>query len=91
MVFCAVSGFGQTGPYRERAGHDLNYLALAGVLDLTGSADGAPVAAGVQVADNQTAALAAAAVLARERTRQGAFVDASLLDAAHTSPRTMPS
>lgn len=87
LVLCATSGFGQTGPLRDRAGHDLTYLALAGVLGLIGPSGGPPVAPGVQIADHQAAALAAAGILAalvqRERTGHGSFVDVSLTAAAH--------
>src|SRR5215471_11439838 len=51
IVVCSISGYGQTGPYVERAGHDIDYIALAGVLALAGAANGAPVVPGVQIAD----------------------------------------
>ncbi len=51
LVYCAISGYGQDGPYRDRSGHDMNYLGLAGVLGLTGEADGPPVQAAGQIAD----------------------------------------
>ena len=51
IVVCSISGFGQTGPYTERAGHDLGYIALAGVLAMGGTAGGPPVMPGVQIAD----------------------------------------
>jgi len=86
LVYCSLSGYGPDGPYRERAGHDLNYIGLAGLLDLTGPRDGMPSIPGTQVAD-LTGALWAAigillALLARERTDQGQRVDGSLLGAA---------
>lgn len=51
IVLCSVSGYGQTGPYVDRAGHDIDYLALAGVLAMTGPAGGAPLQPGAQIAD----------------------------------------
>src|SRR4051794_19602629 len=51
IILCSISGFGQTGPYVHRAGHDIGYLAIAGVLAMGGSEDGAPMMPGVQIAD----------------------------------------
>src|SRR5207244_261054 len=51
LVYCSISGYGQDGPYRDRVGHDVNYLGLAGVIGLTGAADGPPAIPGVQIAD----------------------------------------
>jgi len=86
LVFCALSGYGLAGPYRERAGHDLNYLGLAGVLDLTGPQDGQPAMPGVQMADLSGGLWAAIgilmALLERERSGLGQRVDGSLLGAA---------
>lgn len=86
LIYCALSGYGQTGEYRDRAGHDLNYLALAGILKLNGVRDQAPVPMPVQVADlagGLHAAMQICAVLVeRERTGAGAFLDVALLDAA---------
>jgi len=42
LVYCAISGYGQDGPYRDRPGHDINYLAMVGMLGLTGERDGPP-------------------------------------------------
>lgn len=85
IVYCSLSGYGQSGPYRDRAGHDLNYIALGGLLDLNGAAGGPPVPPGVQIADLSGAMLAAIAILAalvgRESTGQGATLDISMLDA----------
>jgi crotonobetainyl-CoA:carnitine CoA-transferase CaiB-like acyl-CoA transferase len=87
LVWCAITGYGQDGPYRDRAGHDVNYLGYAGVLDLIGPRDGDPVIAGVQIADVGGGALmAAVGILAalrdRDRTGRGRFVDISMLDGA---------
>jgi crotonobetainyl-CoA:carnitine CoA-transferase CaiB-like acyl-CoA transferase len=84
LIYCSLTGFGQTGPHRERSGHDMNYLALAGVLGLTTDERGTPVIPGVQVADLAGGMVAAfailAALMARERTGQGQYVDVSMFD-----------
>ena len=85
LIHCALSGWGQTGPYRLRVGHDNNYQAAAGVLDVSGTLD-QPVAANPPVADFAGAlnafGLIAAALFRRERTGRGAFIDIGLSDAA---------
>ena len=84
IVYCSLTGFGQDGPHRERSGHDLNYLALSGVLGLTTDVSGRPVIPGVQVADLAGGMIAGfailAALLARERTGRGQYVDVSMFD-----------
>ena len=60
LVYCSISGYGQDGPYRDRVGHDVNYLGFAGVIGLTGQAGGPPVIPGVQIADIGGGALMAA-------------------------------
>ena len=84
IVYCSLTGFGQDGPHRERSGHDLNYLALSGVLGLTTDERGKPVMPGVQVADLAGGMIAGfailAALLARERTGRGQYVDVSMFD-----------
>ena len=87
IVFCSVTGYGQTGPYTARSGHDLNYLGLIGMLDLTGPADGAPVQSAGQVADLGGGGLMAAysilaALREAERSGQGQAVDVSMADGA---------
>jgi alpha-methylacyl-CoA racemase len=73
IVHCAISGYGQTGPRREAAGHDMNYLGLVGLLGLTGEAGGAPVQAAGQIADLGGGALMAAfGIMAALRERDGA-------------------
>lgn len=89
LVYCSISGYGQDGPYRDRAGHDMNYLSLTGVLGLTGPAGGPPVQSAVQVADiGGGAQLAAFAILAalieRGRSGQGQRIDISMCDGALT-------
>lgn len=87
LIYCAITGYGQDGPLAARAGHDLNYLALAGVLEQNGRAGDAPVTPGFQLADIAGGALYAAlgvtsALYRRERTGQGAFVDVSMTEGA---------
>ena len=87
LVYCAITGYGQDGPYRDRAGHDMNYLGLIGLLGLTGEADGPPVQAAGQIADIGGGALMAAfgilaALRERERSGEGQLVDVSMSDGA---------
>jgi len=87
LVYCALTGYGQDGPYRLRAGHDINYLGYAGVLDIIGEKGGPPVVPGVQIADVGGGGLMAAvgilaALSERERTGRGRFVDISMMDGA---------
>jgi len=87
LIYCAISGYGNTGPDRLRAGHDINYLARAGALAYGGQAGGAPALPGVQIADIGGGSLFAlvgilAAVHERHRTGQGRFVDVSMTDGA---------
>ena len=87
LVYCAITGYGQDGPARERSGHDLNYLGLGGILGLTGDAGGPPVQAAAQIADLGGGALMAAvgilvALRERERSGLGQLVDCSMFDGA---------
>lgn len=86
LIYASLSGFGRTGPYRDRAGHDLNYIALAGLLQFNVDADRVPVMPAVQVADLGAATFAAvgilAAVIARQGTGRGQVVDVSLYASA---------
>jgi alpha-methylacyl-CoA racemase len=87
LVYCAISGYGQDGPYRDRAGHDMNYLGLVGLLGLTGEPDGPPVQAAGQIADLGGGALMAAfgilaALRERDRSGEGQLVDVSMADGA---------
>ncbi|MHB8872726.1 MAG: CaiB/BaiF CoA transferase family protein [Myxococcaceae bacterium] len=87
LVYCAISGYGQTGPDRLKAGHDLNYIARAGVLGYGGIRGGPPAMPGVQVGDVGGGSLFAlvgilAAVHERGRTGKGRFVDVSMTDGA---------
>ena len=86
LVLCAITGYGQDGPYRDRVGHDINYIGYAGLLHATGPPDGPPVLPAVQVGDfggGMAAALGTlAALLEASRTGRGRFVDVSMLDVA---------
>jgi len=86
IVFCAISGYGQTGPYRELAGHDINYLGYAGVAEQIGAAGGPPTLLGFQIADLLGGAMTPAfaimaALFDAQRSGQGRFVDVSMTDA----------
>jgi crotonobetainyl-CoA:carnitine CoA-transferase CaiB-like acyl-CoA transferase len=85
LVFAALTGYGHTGPYRDRAGHDMNYCGYAGTLDQIGTAGGSPALPGFQIADlaggSLTCALAVvAAVFGARSSGEGCFVDAAMLD-----------
>src|SRR3989441_3252802 len=87
LVYCSISGYGQDGPYRDRVGHDVNYLGFAGVIDLTGTAGGPPAIPGVQIADIGGGALMAAggilaALSAPGETRRRAVVRIAMMDGA---------
>jgi len=86
VVYCAITGYGQDGPWRDRAGHDLNYIATAGVLDQIGCKDGAPAIPNLQIGDLLGGALTAtmgilAAVIGARATGTGRYVDVSMTDA----------
>jgi alpha-methylacyl-CoA racemase len=85
LVYCAITGYGQDGPNRDRAGHDMNYLGLNGVLGLTGQAGGPPIQSGAQIADLGGGGLMAAvgilaALQQARRSGEGQMVDISMTD-----------
>ena len=87
LVYCAITGYGQDGPYRDRSGHDMNYLGLIGLLGLTGEHDGPPVQSAGQIADLGGGGLMAAfgilaALRERDRSGEGQLVDVSMADGA---------
>lgn len=89
VVYCSVSGYGQSGPYRTRAGHDLNYVSMAGVTGRSRDSEGRPVVPGAQVADfggGTLHALVGLLVALRHRDRGGGgqFVDAAMTDGVFT-------
>ncbi len=85
IIFCSITGFGQTGPYSQIPGHDMNYMGLAGITDVIGVKDGDPVVPGIQVADVAGGGLMSvigilSALAAREKTGRGQHVDVSMFD-----------
>jgi crotonobetainyl-CoA:carnitine CoA-transferase CaiB-like acyl-CoA transferase len=87
IVYCAITGYGLTGPNVQRSGHDMNYLGLNGVLAITGDEDGPPMQAGAQIADLGGGALMGAfgilaALRERDRSGEGQLVDVSMFDGA---------
>jgi crotonobetainyl-CoA:carnitine CoA-transferase CaiB-like acyl-CoA transferase len=84
LIYCSISGFGQTGPYASRGGYDTIAQAMSGIMSATGHPDMPPAKAGVPIADIGTGMFAAfgivCAYIARQRTGEGQLVDTSLLD-----------
>ena len=84
LVYCSITGFGQTGPYRARAGYDSIVQAVGGLMSLTGDSDSGPMRAGVPMIDIMTGLYATTAILAalrhRETSKRGQHIDLSLLD-----------
>ena len=84
LIYCSITGFGQTGPYAARAGYDFLIQGMGGVMSITGEPEGQPVKVGVAMADLVTGLYASNAILAalrrRDLTGQGAYIDMSLLD-----------
>jgi len=84
IVYCSISGFGQTGPYRTRPGYDVVAQGESGLMDLTGFPDGPPAKVGTSISDIVTGMYATQgillALLARVRSHKGQWVDVSLLD-----------
>lgn len=87
LVYCSITGFGQTGPLRDEPGHDINYCALSGVADQLGGADGTPALSNLPIADllggSMTAVMGVlAALFDAARTGRGRHVDVAMADAA---------
>ncbi len=87
LIYVSITGYGQTGPYKDRAGHDINYLALSGIADQTGRLDSGPLPLGIQAADIAGGSLHGvvgllAAVIQRQQTGEGQHVDISMTDCA---------
>ena len=86
LVFCSLSGYGQTGPYAMDAGHDLNYIGTAGIPSITGKRGGDPIIPGIQVADLTGGLMAVIGILialqGRRTLGRGQYVDASLFASA---------
>lgn len=89
LIYCSITGYGQTGSYKDRAGHDINYLSLSGIAGHSGRKEGGPPPLGVQVADVAGGSLHAvigvlAAVIERQRSGLGQYIDISMTDCAVT-------
>ncbi len=88
LVYASLTGWGQNGPYAGLAGHDLNYLGVAGLAGLSTSNDGEPVVSGTQVADLngsvQTVVAVLGALYGRQTTGEGAYLDVAMLDGVLT-------
>ncbi len=87
LIYCSITGYGQTGPYKDRAGHDLNYLSIAGITSYNGRKSTGPAPINVQVADVAGGSYHAvmgilAAVIHRHQTGEGQYLDISMTDAA---------
>lgn len=86
LIYCSITGFGQTGPYAHRAGYDFIVQGMSGLMSVTGPADGQPQKVGVAVTDIFTGVYSATAILAalvqRGRTGEGQHIDMALLDVA---------
>lgn len=85
IIYCSITGYGQYGPFRNRVGHDVNYLSHSGALDLIGEPDRPPSIPGIQIADIAAGGMNAAigillALFAREKTGQGQYIDISMTD-----------
>jgi len=84
LVYCSITGFGQTGPYRERAGYDFMIQAMGGLMSVTGEREGEPMKVGVALSDVMTGLYAAnaiqAALIHRQRGGEGQHIDLALLD-----------
>ncbi len=85
IIYAALTGYGQTGPNARQAGHDLNYLALSGMLDLLGDGEGVPLVPGIQIADVAAGALPTVigillALQHRNKSKAGQLVDVSMFD-----------
>ena len=89
LIYCSITGYGQTGDYKDRAGHDINYVALSGVVGPSGGKGQPPPPMGVQIADVAGGSLHAvigilAAVVEREKSGLGQYIDISMTDCAVT-------
>ncbi len=87
LIYCSITGYGQTGPYKDKAGHDINYLALSGIAGHSGRSQSGPPALGIQVADVAGGSMHAmiailAAVIERQQSGLGQYIDISMTDCA---------
>ncbi len=89
LIYCSITGYGQTGDYKDRAGHDINYLALSGISGHSGRQASGPPPLGIQIADVAGGSLHAvigvlAAVIERQQSGLGQYIDISMTDCAVT-------
>ena len=89
LIYCSITGYGQTGLYRNKAGHDINYVALSGIAGHSGRLDNGPPPMGIQIADVAGGSLHAvigilSAVIERQSSGLGQFIDISMTDCAVT-------
>lgn len=94
LIYCAITGYGQTGPYAKKPGHDLNYLSYAGVIELQGEEERVPVSSSTQIADLAGGAQMAIngillALMERTKSGKGQFVDISMLDGSISLMQTL--
>jgi crotonobetainyl-CoA:carnitine CoA-transferase CaiB-like acyl-CoA transferase len=87
LIYCSLTGYGQTGPLKDRAGHDINYLARSGLMGYQGRRDAGPTLMSMQIADvasgsNHSVIAILAAVIHRQRTGEGQHLDVSMTDGA---------
>ena len=84
IIYCSITGFGQDGPYKDKAGYDFMIQGMGGIMSFTGPVDGPPMKVGVAIVDITTGLFAVNAILAalrhREKTGQGQYIDMALLD-----------
>jgi alpha-methylacyl-CoA racemase len=85
IIYCSLTGFGQTGPYKARAGHDINYISIAGLSSYSGTKQGGPANNSTQIADIAGGSLHSviailSAVIYRDRTGEGQYIDISMSD-----------
>ena len=85
IIYCSISGFGQDGPYRDRVGHDINYLSLSGIMSIPGQPDAPPTRPGVPLVDLASGMFAALSIMAalrrKDREGVGERIDVSMFDA----------
>ncbi|MBW2028698.1 MAG: CoA transferase [Deltaproteobacteria bacterium] len=85
IIYCSISGFGQSGPYRDRVGHDVNYLSLSGILSIPGQPEKPPSRPGIPLVDLASGMFAAISIMAsirrREKNGEGERIDVSMFDA----------
>ena len=87
LIYCSITGYGQTGPLKQKAGHDINYLSLSGVSSYSGTTSEGPTLSGIQIADLAGGSMHAvtgilAAIIERQSRNIGQHIDISMLDAS---------